>query len=146
MSFTYVDKKTVLLTCNIWYIDMHIHMDVMWVLFVCPYDFVLNSFVSIPILRIFLSGSMLSIYRYSSGFLSWHGAHNHRRRCRYRCLYQKAPMYTLMARFMGSTWDPPGADRTQVGPMLAPWSLLSGQVIITVRVGCPDNSFDTLTP
>ena len=27
---------------------------------------------------------------------------------------------------MGPTWDPPGADRTQVGPMLAPWTLLSG--------------------
>ena len=33
---------------------------------------------------------------------------------------------TLIARFMGSTWGPSGADRTQVGPMLAPWTLLSG--------------------
>ena len=33
---------------------------------------------------------------------------------------------TLMARFMGPTWGPSGADRTQVGPMLAPWTLLSG--------------------
>ena len=32
----------------------------------------------------------------------------------------------LVARFMGPTWGLPGADRTQVGPMLAPWSLLSG--------------------
>ena len=32
----------------------------------------------------------------------------------------------LIARFMGPTWDPSGADRTQVGPMLAPWTLLSG--------------------
>ena len=31
-----------------------------------------------------------------------------------------------IARFMGPTWDPPGADRTQVGPMLVPWTLLSG--------------------
>ena len=31
-----------------------------------------------------------------------------------------------IARFMGPTWGPPGADRTQVGPMLAPWTLLSG--------------------
>ena len=30
---------------------------------------------------------------------------------------------TLIARFMGPTWDPSGADRTQVGPMLAPWIL-----------------------
>ena len=28
--------------------------------------------------------------------------------------------------FMGPTWGPSGADRTQVGPMLAPWTLLSG--------------------
>ena len=32
----------------------------------------------------------------------------------------------LTARFMGPTWGPSGADRTQVGPMLAPWILLSG--------------------
>ena len=34
---------------------------------------------------------------------------------------------TLLARFMGPTWGPSGANRTQVGPMLAPWTLLSGQ-------------------
>ena len=27
---------------------------------------------------------------------------------------------------MGPTWGPSGDDRTQVGPMLAPWTLLSG--------------------
>ena len=32
----------------------------------------------------------------------------------------------LVTRFMGPTWGPSGADRTQVGPMLAPWTLLSG--------------------
>ena len=32
---------------------------------------------------------------------------------------------TLIARFMGQTWGPSGADRTQVGPMFAPWTLLS---------------------
>ena len=32
----------------------------------------------------------------------------------------------LIARFMGTIWGPSGADRTQVGPMLAPWTLLSG--------------------
>ena len=38
------------------------------------------------------------------------------------------PFYwgSLTARFMGSTWGPSGADRTQVGPMLALWTLLSG--------------------
>ena len=33
---------------------------------------------------------------------------------------------TLIARFMGPTCGPSGADRTQVGHMLAPWTLLSG--------------------
>ena len=33
---------------------------------------------------------------------------------------------SLIARFMGPTWGPPGADRTQVGPMMATWTLLSG--------------------
>ena len=34
-------------------------------------------------------------------------------------------MSSLIARFMGPTWGPSGADRTQVGPMLAPRTLLS---------------------
>ena len=28
--------------------------------------------------------------------------------------------YSLIARFMGPTWGPSGADRVQVGPMLVP--------------------------
>ena len=39
---------------------------------------------------------------------------------------QWSPIYVLIARLMGPTWGPSGADRTQVGPMLAPWTLLSG--------------------
>ena len=31
-----------------------------------------------------------------------------------------------IARFMGPTWGPSGSCRPQVGPMLAPWTLLSG--------------------
>ena len=34
---------------------------------------------------------------------------------------------------MGPTWGPTGTDRTQVGPMLAPWTLLSGTVYQTVH-------------
>ena len=34
----------------------------------------------------------------------------------------------LIASFMGPTCSPSGADRTQVGPMLAPWTLLSGSL------------------
>ena len=35
-------------------------------------------------------------------------------------------IYSLIARFMGPTWGPPGADRTQVGHMWATWTFLSG--------------------
>ena len=35
-------------------------------------------------------------------------------------------MPSLIARFMGPTMGPSGADMTQVGPMLAPWTSLSG--------------------
>ena len=37
-------------------------------------------------------------------------------------------MTTLIATFMGPTWGPSVAERTQVGPMLAPWTLLSGNI------------------
>ena len=36
-------------------------------------------------------------------------------------------MATLIARFMGPTWGSSETDRAQVGPMLAPWTLLSGE-------------------
>ena len=35
---------------------------------------------------------------------------------------------SLIARIMGPMWGLSGADRTQVGPMLAPWTLLSGML------------------
>ena len=35
-------------------------------------------------------------------------------------------MSSLIAWYMGPTWGQTGANRTQVGPMLVPWSLLSG--------------------
>ena len=31
--------------------------------------------------------------------------------------------------YMGPTWGPHGADRAQVGPMLAPWTLLFGMML-----------------
>ena len=34
-----------------------------------------------------------------------------------------------IARFMGPTWGPPGSCRPQMGPMLAPWTLLSGVLL-----------------
>ena len=41
-------------------------------------------------------------------------------------------MVTQIAKFMGPTWGPSGADRTQMGPMLAPWTLLSGEGLVCV--------------
>ena len=38
----------------------------------------------------------------------------------------------LIAKFMGPTWCPSGSDRTQMGPMLVPWTLLSGTLLIKV--------------
>ena len=35
---------------------------------------------------------------------------------------------------MGPTWGPSGADRTQVGPMLAQWTLLSGIIVAVISV------------
>ena len=34
--------------------------------------------------------------------------------------------WSQIATFMGPTWGPPGSCRPQMGPMLAPWTLLSG--------------------
>ena len=40
----------------------------------------------------------------------------------------------LIARLMGPTWGPSVADRTQVGPMLAPWTLPSGWLMTPTDV------------
>ena len=42
----------------------------------------------------------------------------------------------LVARFMGPSWGPPGDNWTQVGPMLAPWALLSGPALAQVMTWC----------
>ena len=39
-----------------------------------------------------------------------------------------------ISRFMGPTWGPSGADRTQVGPMLIPWILLSGFIYSAANI------------
>ena len=35
------------------------------------------------------------------------------------------------AKFMGPIWGPPGSCRPQMGPLLAPWTLLPGMHIVT---------------
>ena len=44
-------------------------------------------------------------------------------------------MVSLIARFMGPTWGPSGAARTQVGPILVPWTMQSGMYCLQ-RVPC----------
>ena len=39
---------------------------------------------------------------------------------------------TQITKFMGPIWGPPGSCRPQMGPMLAPWTLLSG---IPIKLG-----------
>ena len=38
-------------------------------------------------------------------------------------------MNTQISRFMGPTWDPPGSCRRWMGPMFAPWTLISGLLL-----------------
>ena len=44
---------------------------------------------------------------------------------------------TQIAKFMGPTWGPPGSCRPQMGPMLAPWTLLSGLLQIWSVISSP---------
>ena len=41
--------------------------------------------------------------------------------------------FSLIAIFMGPTWGPPGSCRSQVGPMLALWTWLSGLCLEVVK-------------
>ena len=43
-----------------------------------------------------------------------------------KCIRNDRPKQTQIPIFMGPTWGPPGSCRPQMGPMLAPWTLLSG--------------------
>ena len=43
-----------------------------------------------------------------------------------------------IAKFMGPTWGPPGSCRPQMGPMLAPWTLLSGMPWVHINLWVSD--------
>ena len=79
-----------------------------------------NRRVSIPNLNVMMSKFMVIILNRiiamlpSNAGMDWWRVKN---------IWQMTP---LIARFMGPTWGPSGANRTQVGPMLAPWTFLSG--------------------
>ena len=53
-------------------------------------------------------------------------------------------VYTQIANFMGPTWGLPGSCRPQMGPMLAPWTLLSGSgtCVLMVQCLCPVMSLE----
>ena len=59
-----------------------------------------------------------------------------------QCIYL---MHNLIARFMGPTWGLPGTDRTQVGPMWATWTLLSGYMLLYSSLA-PWQSYDLWVP
>ena len=82
-----------------------------------------------PVILHKISSALLDIViwatkKYSKRITSMKNARKHVSHCA-----ANTPLFWhlyLKARFMGSTWGPPGADRTQVGPMWATWTLLSG--------------------
>ena len=46
---------------------------------------------------------------------------------------ERSSWLTQIAKFMGPTWGPPGSCRPQMGPMLVPWTLLSGNTSAIVE-------------
>ena len=60
-------------------------------------------------------------------------------------LVRDRPVNTQIAPFMGPTWGPPGSCPPQVGPMIAPWTLLSGYFPMSwhtrVFMGSPNTSW-----
>ena len=54
-----------------------------------------------------------------------------------------SPWSTQIAKFMRPTWGAPGSCRPQMGPMLAPWTLLSGRCSkFTVSPACHNHYGD----
>ena len=56
---------------------------------------------------------------------SGHHSGDLRFKCRYVIRMTEGAFISQIARFMGPAWSPPGSCRPQMGPMWAPWTLLS---------------------
>ena len=56
------------------------------------------------------------------------------------------PVHTQIARFVWPTWGQPGSCWPQVGPMLAPWTLLSGHLYTKISVCQPTMGMRNPTP
>ena len=55
--------------------------------------------------------------------------------CHNACEEALVKIYILIARFMGPTWGLPGADRTQVGPMLVTWTNMGPTWVLSAPGG-----------
>ena len=86
-----------------------------WIIQLVGYYVVINYIVSINGNKIIILGIVLEIHvSNTSNDISrvW------------------ASKVTQITKFMGPTWGPPGSCRPQMGPMLAPWILLSGKMSV----------------
>ena len=71
-------------------------------------------------------GLMLTLQFFVETNVSWHQFSNMAINSLVAARPRTNQIPSQIARIMGSTWGPPGSCRPQVGPMLAPWTLLSG--------------------
>ena len=60
-------------------------------------------------------------------------------------LFLHQSKHAQIARFMWPTWGPPGSCRSQVGPMLAPWTLPSGWYCAQVKTKITTGTHKTYT-
>ena len=90
-------------------------------------NFSKHIIMPVPVMICFLNwlSSVPSVGTHREGMAEAKLRHTERWLERQGTISQKV---SLIARFMRPTWGPTGSDRTQVGAMLAPWSLLSGMV------------------
>ena len=50
-----------------------------------------------------------------------------------KAIWNFSSIISQIARFMGPSWGPPGSCRSQMSPMLAPWTLLSGFFVFAIQ-------------
>ena len=85
-----------------------------------------KNFLKKMYLNLFAMNNHVSSYHYTSPIFSTTNVTTSLLQSKGAChLVAIAGAIILIAKFMGPTWGPSGADSTQMGPMLAPWTLLS---------------------
>ena len=63
----------------------------------------------------------------------------------YDIYVQGLTIVTQITKFMRPTWDPSGSCRPQMGPMLAPWTFLSGNLTIHLSENLALNKYAWLS-